>query len=171
VTAEPVLTSRDGLTIRRLLVLTGGVGVGLAIGTPKPFDAGEADSWRTLITVIVMGLSLTGPLFVLADRRGRLGWGGLFWFAQGLGVWILLPPIIVDRFKSGIRLSPLLCLVYMLPLMGLWFALAALVNGQLSRRRLRLAPWRERFGVLLAVVWSPLGVWVVLEFYYNAFFK
>lgn len=161
----------DRLTIRRLLILIAGIGAGLAIGTPQPFEGGNVDHWRGLLTVIVMGLSMTGPVFVLADRRTPLRWGGLFWFAQGLGVWLLVPPIVVERFKSGIRLSPLVCLMYVLPLMGLWFALAALATGQYSKRRLRRLPWRERFGVLLAMLWTPPGVWVMVEFYYDAFFK
>jgi hypothetical protein len=161
----------DRLTIRRMLILIAGIGAGLAIGTPQPFEPGNLDHWRGLLTVIVMGLSLTGPVFIFADRRTPLRWGGLFWFAQGLGVWLLLPPIITERFKSGIRISPLLCLMYVLPLMGLWFTLAALVSGQLRRRQFRRLPWRERFGALLAMLWTPLGVWVVGEFYYDALFK
>jgi 4-amino-4-deoxy-L-arabinose transferase-like glycosyltransferase len=154
------------------LILTAGVGAGLAIGMPRPFLGGDADSWRSLLTAVLVGISLAGPLFALCDRRRRLGWGGLFWFAQGLGVLLLLPPMLMERFGADrIRLSPTSCLAYVLPLMGLWFTLAAMAGGLVHRRRLRRAAWRDRFGVLLAAAWSPLGIWIVADFYRDAFFR
>jgi len=195
---------RDRLTISRLLILTAGVGVGLAICMPRPVDLRSADSWRSLLTAVLMGISLTGPLFAVLDRgtgilpvssragcpcHQRLDWGGLFWFAQGLGVLLMLPPIIAEQFgQDRIRLSPSSCLGYVLPLMGLWFLLAALASGMLgSRTRQTLddaasgpnadefgyyaQAWRDRFGVLLAACWAPLGGWILFDFYVDAFFK
>jgi hypothetical protein len=174
----------DRLTIRRSLILTAGIAAGLAIGVPRPFDLKAIDSWRALLTAVLMGVSLVGPLFALAHCRAgiaplssragcarrRLDWGGLFWFAQGLGVLLLLPPIIAEQFgRDRIRLSSASCLAYVLPLMGLWFVLAALASGLIQRRHLRRAAWLDRCGVWLAVAWSPLGAWIIFEFYFDAF--
>jgi hypothetical protein len=169
---SPSHVSRDRLTIGRLLILTAGVGLGLALCLPRPFDVQNSEAWRALFTAALLGVSLTGPLFALADRRDTITWGGLFWFAQGLGVILMLPPMIAERFRQdSIRLSPFGCLAYVLPLMGLWFLLAAVASGLIRRRHWQSAAWRDRFGLFLSACWAPLGCWILFEFYADAFFR
>ncbi|MBX3413748.1 MAG: hypothetical protein KF708_13740 [Pirellulales bacterium] len=63
------------------------------------------------------------------------------------------------------------CLYYCLPLMALWFLAAMMTGGRISRRSFSHAvPFSERYGLILAILWSPLGMWHLWDFYSEAFF-
>jgi hypothetical protein len=65
-----------------------------------------------------------------------------------------------------------MCLFYALPLVSLWFLLSALASGRLGRRQFHAETrWSERFGLQLGFCWSILGVWLLWDFYRDAFFK
>jgi hypothetical protein len=167
----------DRLTIRRLMLLTAGVAVGLTIFSPplKEMNPGSADDWRVLWNALAVGLAAPAPLFCTAVgfRNGRLGFGGMFALAAGLGVWLLLPPAIIEWL--GRNASPrvdidqaVFCLFFVLPSMGLWYLLAAFVGGQVGRRLFsRSTPWTDKYGFFLALLWSPLGAWQLVEIYRN----
>ena len=58
------------------------------------------------------------------------------------------------------------CLYNVLPLMGLWNLLAALVAASAVRRELvPKMSWTERYGLFLSLAWSPLGVWMLVDIY------
>jgi hypothetical protein len=41
-----------------------------------------------------------------------------------------------------------------------------MLGGHLARTLFnRETPWSERYGFLLALLWSPLGVWVLADLY------
>ena len=163
---------RDKLTILRLLLLTAGVAVGLRMfqWQLRRWDpSSDADWWRWMAAAILAGCSLPGPLFAIARRRSgaRLKTGGILWLTLGLGAWMLLPAVLVDRYRLGLT-----ALYYCLPLTALWTTLAAAAAGRLNRRSLgRDAPWFERFGLYLGLAWSPLGIWHIVVFYWVPFFR
>jgi len=167
----------DRLTIWKLLWLTAGVGVGLTCFCEpfKDFQWNDTDDWRILGNGILSGLSLSALLFGLNLRlRGRrLGFGALFGVMSGLGAILLLPPLlVVDEGKALGNGLAFACIVYMMPLMALWFLLAAAVGGRLRRKIWsRPMPWTEKFGYLLAMAWSPLGVWMLVDIYRDALMK
>lgn len=158
----------DRLTIRRLLLLTAGVAVALGAFCPPP--NWDAESWLGIGHSILIGLALPAPLFAM-PRRHVPGVGGLFALMAGLGSLTMLPPAYAMRFYQAQRMggSPFLCLYYCLPLMSLWFILAALMSGQLHGLFRRDTAWVERYGALLALLWSPLGAWHLICFYIEAF--
>jgi LPS export ABC transporter permease LptF len=90
------------------------------------------------------------------------------WGPNGLVALLMLPPALVARLKSQ-QAGAVFCLAYALPLMGLWFVLAALLSGQVASLFRAHAPWTERYGTLLALAWSPLGAWHLYHFYAEVF--
>jgi hypothetical protein len=165
----------DRLTIRRLLLLTAGIAVGLSLFAPQLNEGNLANTewWRITANAVVIGLALPAPLFCIpgAFRNRSLGPGGLFALAVGLGIFLMLPPAVLewvarDTSSSNQRNTAAACLYYVLPLMGLWYLLAALVAGYASRRLFRpTTSWTERYGFFLALLWSPLGLWQVVDIY------
>jgi hypothetical protein len=162
---------RDRLTILRLLLLTAGVAVGLVIFAPRITEAyaTDTDQWRGLASAVIIGLGLPAPLFcVRRPLRGRqLGAGGLFALTAGLGSLVILPAAVIAMIANGEpKGMPVVCPYYCLPLVGLWYLLAALLSGHAGRHLFRPeTPWTERYGFLLALLWSPLGVWVLVDIY------
>jgi hypothetical protein len=56
------------------------------------------------------------------------------------------------------------------PFVCLWYLIAAAVGGQLTRASLgRSTPWVERLGLYLALAGAPLGVWLLIDIYREAF--
>jgi hypothetical protein len=175
ITTAPGDDSSDRLTIGRLLILTAGIAVGLTVFAPRigTGNLADQDLWRGLAQAIAIGLSMPAPLFCLprAFRNRQLGPGGLFSLSAGLGVLVLLPAGVIERFtrQSGAnadRFQTGACLGVALSLFGLWYLLAALVAGHADRHLFRCTtPWTERYGFLLALVWSPLGAWWVFDIY------
>ena len=167
-------SERDRLTIGRMLLLTAGVAVGLGVFAPevkRPLQLGEPDRWLMFANAILIGLSLPLPLLAFRLRRPdrvRLGAGGLFALAAGLGAWTMLPPACAQRLKSG-GSEAAVCLVYVLPLMAVWWLLATVAAGQLRSTFSGSRPWFERFGSWLAVLWMPLGLWQLSRFYLEMF--
>lgn len=166
---------RDRLTLRRLLAITAGLAIGLGVFLPETADGqalGAPDYWILLCNAPLLGLLLPGPLFAVPVARRAdvaLGPGGWFLLAGGLGAWLLLPPALVARIAAGNSVTPV-CLAYVVPLMGLWFAVARVLTMR-SLRELAVpgGPWVERYGWLLMVVWSPLGAWHLAHFYLEVF--
>jgi hypothetical protein len=169
--AEPA-PRNDGLTILRIMLLTAGVGVGLQVFGPDwegdRFWA-EGKGLLGLANAAVIGLSLPAPLFLLGARRRTvqtIGPSSLFAMAMGIGALLLLPPPIIAAMTGRESASPM-CLYYIMPQAGLWFLLAAALTGQINRRLLdrRAIPWTERYGYFLALLWSPLGLWHLVNYY------
>jgi hypothetical protein len=62
------------------------------------------------------------------------------------------------------------CLYFVLPLLSVWFLLAAWLGGRLQRKHFsRATSWADRLGIYLGLLWSILGVWVIFDFYWEAF--
>jgi len=167
---------QDRLTIWKLLWLTAGVGIGLSCfnGPFDQYDWMKVESWRFLFNGILSGLSLPAIAFGFSLRlRGRrLGPGALFGMMSGLGALLMLPPAALGA-SAGLLDSgnvPLTCMYFIMPLMALWFLLAAIVGGALRPKIWSsTTPWTERYGYLLAVGWTPLGIWVMFDIYRDAF--
>jgi hypothetical protein len=162
---------RDRLTILRLLLLTAGVAVGVTVWGPSAgnFDPLDTEHWRHLWNAVLLGLSLPAPLFTVRfGRRGprHIGAGGLFALTVALGAFLMMPPMIAARLGSMRQSGAVICSFYVFPLMALWYALAALLGGHLTRKLFgKETPWSERYGFLLALLWSPLGVWALADLY------
>ena len=170
---SPAPVRRDGLTILRILMLTGGVAVGIMVFVPdKHKELQEVEAWRAVANAVVIGLSLPAPLFVMAAARrsaGLLGPGSLFAMGMGTGSLLLLPPPLIAAYLDGESTAPA-CLYYLMPQAALWFLLGAVLARQITRGlfdRIR-TPWTERYGYFLALLWSPLGVFHLVNFYREA---
>lgn len=161
----------DRLTIRRLLLLVAGVLIGFRVFV----DPHEADTEsfahlaRAYATASMIGLTFVGPFILLSNlRRYRpFGSGRLLWFTLGVGTWLLLPPgvVVLLTGKREATLS-MTCMMYSLPLVSLWFLLAAAVGGRFTSKQLgRSAPWTERFGLYLGIAWLPLALWSLWDIY------
>lgn len=174
-TAAPGDDPADRLTIGRLLVLTAGIAVGLTVFAPTFGTDNLADPglWRQLAQAVAIGLSIPAPFFCLprAFHNRRLGPGGLFALSAGLGALVLLPAGGIERFAqpsaaNADRFETGTCLGVALSLFGLWYLMAALVAGHAGRHLFRRpTSWTEQYGFLLALVWSPLGMWWVFDIY------
>ncbi len=166
---SPAPARRDALTILRILLLTAGVAVGIQVfGWEK-----DKLLLLPLANAVVIGLSLPAPLFVVGRARqspGAMGPGSMFAMTMGIGSLLLLPPPIIAKLVIARESSAPLCLYYVMPLAAIWFLLGALLAGQISRRLFDRGrtPWTERYGYFLAVLWSPLGVYHLVNFYREA---
>lgn len=164
-TAAPERLPPDRLTIRRLMLLTAGVGVALMVFRQEfaEFRFHETEDCRAVATALLFGCSLPGPLFAF-KRRGGLGPGGWLWMSLGLGAWLLLPPAIPANSDART------CLFLALPLAGLWMTLAAAVGGYFHPRHWGAdSSWCERMGLVLGLYYSPLGIWLVVDLYRHEF--
>jgi hypothetical protein len=164
----------DRLTIGRMLLLTAGIALGLALFAPRlaPGDLASADRWRETAFAVIAGLTIPAPLFAIRRRlrNTSLGAGGLFALAIGLGVWLLLPAAAIEyvaRLRTGSDGNEVAsCLYFVMPMIGLWYLVAGLVSGAINRRLFSpTTSWIDRFGFLLALLWSPLGAWHVVDVY------
>ena len=163
----------DRLTIRRLLLLTAGVAIGLAVFSPQADDPWNIEYWQALAHAFVTGLALPAPLFACRPGRWRkrpLGPGGLFALTAGLGALLMLPPVAMETVVQREPAAATACLFYVLPMAASWYLLAAALAGHLGRRLFHAeTPWVERYGMLLAALWAPLGIWHLINFYLEAF--
>jgi hypothetical protein len=168
----------DRLTISRLMVLMAGLGLSLALFAPRNFQLWpvEVDRYREMYSTLLIGLSLPGLIYHWPrGRRTRQGLGGLLWLSLSLGTLLLTPPAVAgpilqkQAMGSGTALA---CMHYVFPLMSVWLLLAGLIGGSFRPRSLRRTePWRERFGLWLALAWSVQGLWMLGELYWDAFMK
>jgi hypothetical protein len=174
---EPV----DRLTIGRLLVLTAGVAAAMGLFTPQlgPEDLRIADNWRWFAFTVIAGLTIPAPLYCLRRvvEKGALGAGGFFALATGFGVWLMLPAAVIEWFvrlrvpDTNARQAGE-CLYFVMPMIGLWSLLGGLVSGAFGRRLVSPAtPWVDRYGFLLTLLWAPLGVWHVVDVYFDVLKK
>lgn len=130
-----------------------------------------------LITVFVLGgLSLVGPLLLLAERRPRgrpWGAGKVLWFSTGMAAWLLWPPVVYARI-GGRKLGDTItapCFAYGTPLMAIYVTCALLAGGWLRRsRRRRTRSAREQFGLLLGMLWACTGLYVLYLLYASDIF-
>jgi hypothetical protein len=119
---------------------------------------------------ILGGLSLVGPPMILwgrrkAQTRRRIGPGELLWFSQGMSAWLLLPPQIYRSLGTAANNraseTPTMCFAYGTPLMAIYVGSALIAGGWLrpgcKRKRRRPITWRERFGLILGVLWACTG--------------
>lgn len=165
--------SDDRLTIGRLLVITAGVAIGLVIFAPGKPSIAEVDWFRALWFALLAGVALVSPLFVIGRRiRGqRAGVGSMLLLTLGFGVLTLVPSAIADRVGGSNEGFSVLCLTYCVPFVCLWYLLAAGAGGQLTLASFqRSTPWVERLGLYLALVAAPLGIWLLIDVYREAFF-
>lgn len=170
------LSVPDNLTLRRLLLLVTGLAVGMALFTPEtPVEGIDAEYWWHLWGAIVIGLSMPAPLFALSRtwRGHRLGIGGVYALAIGLGVWLLLPPAISVALRQDSEAydsTAYICMLYVPALMSLWMVLALGLGRRLRVRYLGPgAAWTERYGFYLAFVWLPLGLRLMWLIYNDDF--
>ena len=137
-------------------------------------DVSSVEWWRLVWFALLAGVALVSPLFVIGRRmRGqRAGVGGMLLLTLGFGVLLLVPPAIADRSsgQSGGEGFSVACLAYCVPFVCLWYLLAAIAGGQLTRASFRRStPWVERLGLYLSLSGTPLAVWLLFEIYAEAF--
>jgi hypothetical protein len=130
-----------------------------------------------IISVGVLGgLSLVGPPLLLWESkktRRRWGPGKYHWFVQGTATWLMWPPVLYHRTlgpPGGARHQDSMneiCYFYGTPMMGLYVLVALLAGGRLRRlARRRLGPsWRERFGLVMGLLWALVGLGVLVSLY------
>ena len=185
----PLQRRRTRPSLGEMMLLVAGVGVGLAMLMPEIRDNDPKPSeWVLLLGGAVLGgVALVGVPLLLWERvRGdcrRFGAGRLLWFAHGTAAWLLWPPIVVGR-RSAARgqnppivdpAVPEICYYYGTPLMAVYVTTSLLAGGWLRRgsRRGRRRPasrsWRERFGLVLGMIWAALGLYVLSMIYRNSF--
>src|SRR5437763_12793580 len=94
---RPTGRARQRLNLLEVMVLIAGLGVGLwvILGDIRK-EGAEPD--KVLLTIIAAlgGVSLVGPVLLLAERGRHRPWGAgkLLWFGQGMASWLLWPPIV-----------------------------------------------------------------------------
>jgi hypothetical protein len=164
--------SPDRLSIGRLMLLTAGVAVGLALCMPLPEKNPGWDYWTVVYNGLLCGLALPAPLICLprAWRKQPIGTGGLFALVAGLAVLGMTPALVIESLARHATppsndTDALACMYYLMPLMGLWHFVAALATGSIARLFKRQTAWSERYGLVLAALWSPLGAWLMVLVY------
>ena len=166
----------DRLTIRRMLIITAGAATGLVLFVPRQQEAdADAHEWIQVIWFALLGgIALVSPLFVIGRRMNghRAGVGGMLLLTLGLGVLSLVPTTIADRIRGHAMAGfSIFCLAYCIPFVCLWYLAAAFAGGQLTVSFFgRGTPWVERFGVYLTLAAAPLGIWLLVDVYIDAFF-
>jgi hypothetical protein len=166
---------RDQLTILDAMTLIAGVAVGLWLFHDKLkfaelFEKPSEEAWIVLAVALLGGISLVGtPMLLVARARGRRRWrsGAMQWFALGLGCWGLAPPIALMRLKiaSGGE-TALSCIVYTMPLMGLFLTAATLIGGRPVPRWWSCHGWwPEWFGMWMLLGWAATGCYVLFMIY------
>ncbi len=134
------------------------------------------------LVVLLGGLSFMGVPMLLIERFGRdprpaWGEGKTLWFATGLSAWLLWPPVIARRGTGGNRIGEgvsELCFLYGTPLMALYMVWALWAGGRLRRARRRrqaARSWRERFGLILGLIWACTGLYMLALIYRQEFFR
>ena len=159
------------------MVLMAGVGVGLTLFREREsLNLGDVDWWRETATAVLIGCSLPGVFYTTRWRRASppQGLGGLLWLTLSLGALLMIPPVIAAAVNQRNQLgtdSAGMCLYYAMPLVSLWFVLAAILSGHLRSKALSFeAGWSDWFGWRLGLVWSLFGLWLLVDFYREAFF-
>jgi hypothetical protein len=160
------------LTILDLLLLIVGVAVGLWLFADgiRSSQAGEERA-AAIVVAVLGGLSVVGPPLLLWRRyriRARLRLGELLWFCQGTASWLLWPPIVAHRIRGGPGGDSMaaICYFYGTPLMALFVTTSLLAGGWIHPRRGRhRRPWREVFGLLLALAWACTGLYILSVIY------
>jgi hypothetical protein len=161
-----------------LLVLSMALAMGLFLEPMR-----ETDWWRLQNVVFLFVIVLAGPTaigvpwLIVRKLRGRFrydrrwGPGRLHWFAQGSAAWLLWPPIVSTRLNltaanAGMGSDPSstaqICYFYGTPLMAVYMLIALAVGGRirLSKKSRRRIDWMERFGLLLAFLWTSVGAFL-----------
>jgi hypothetical protein len=172
-TPRPSTPGPRRLAIWELCLLVAGVAFGLWLFAINKEDPG-VDPFAVLIGVLG-GASVIGPPILLWERRRRRkkwGPGEVMWFAEGMSAWLLWPPAVIHRIKNAPpgpdRAMGAACFAYGTPLMALWVGSALLCGGWIrrrGRRRRRMLSWRERFGLILSLLWACTGGWVLYLIY------
>ena len=137
--------------------------LGLHRGASPYSSSGECRSWRRHFCCSV-------ARDVLGDRDEFYG------SAQGTASWLLWPPVLYHRIAHGGRLGETtsgVCYFYGTPLMAIYMTSALLAGGHLRRgkRRLRDRSWEEKFGLFLGTAWACTGLYFLVIFYRQDFFK
>jgi hypothetical protein len=188
-TLDP-LGNRDRFSIRAMLFLVVGVGIGLAVTRPiwsEPYKGGDDADPITIVPVaarvvvaVLSGLSFIGVPLLLSRRTGRRtpwGPGRIAWFAQGTAAWLLWPPVVYYRLPlARASESPSwssVCWLWGTPLMGLYITAAILAGGWLGRRGRRMInrSWREQFGLILSGLWACTGLYFLGLLYWIDVFR
>jgi hypothetical protein len=161
----------ERLTILDLLLLVVGIAVGLWLFADgiRSTPAGE-DRAAGIVVAVLGGLSVVGPPLLLWRRhrlRARLRLGELLWLCHGTASWLLWPPIIAHRIQgrpAGDTMAAI-CYFYGTPLMAVYVTTSLLAGGWIRPRRGRRRPWRESFGLLLALAWACTGLYILSIIY------
>jgi hypothetical protein len=158
-------------TILDLLLLVAGVAVGLWLFADgiRSTQAGEERA-AGFVVAVLGGLSVVGPPLLLWRRhrlRARLRLGEVLWFCQGTASWLLWPPIVAHRIRGGPDGGSMaaICYFYGTPLMAVYVTTSLLAGGWIRPRRGRRRPWRESFGLLLALAWACTGLYILSIIY------
>ena len=164
----------EQLTILEAMVLIAGVAFGLWMFNDKREKNSEPDGWVIVAVSVLGGSSIAVVPMMLVDRiRHRRRWrsGAFLWFGIGLVCWGLAPAITIERLKiSGHGSVAPTCLVYMLPLIGLFFLAAAAVGGQPIRHWWTCRGWwPEWLGMYVLIGLAATGVYVMYSIYKDLF--
>lgn len=184
-TTHPPATPGRRMHLGEMMLLIAGLAVGIwlfsPVGNSSEFEFGKMQEGPIIwLAAVLGGLSVVGPILLVAERwRHRRGtgkrpvpWGAgrFLWFSSGTAAWLLWPPIVYQRVARGREFdgsTTAMCFAYGTPLMALYVVIALMVGGWLrrSRRRRMRRSWRERFGLVLGLLWACTGLYVLAMFY------
>jgi hypothetical protein len=183
---------RERMRLFEIMMLVGGIAIALWLfgdvvreawdrsgGNSEPF-LGRWDNAIYFTTVVILGgLSLVGVPLLLLERwrqaRPRRPWsdGRFVWFSHGLASWLLWPPTVYHKAAGANPPAGSMsatCFFYGTPLMAVYVTLALLTGGRLRRaRRQARRSWRDRFGLILALVWACSGLYFLACLYAREF--
>lgn len=175
---QPTRREPTRLRLIDVMALIAGMAIGLWLvladvkSSDGPLMGRFADVGLLTVVFVLGGLSLVGPVLLLAERARRRPWGAgkILWFSTGMSAWLMWPPLVSSRLsdrKLGDTLTAP-CFAYGTPLMALYVTLALLAGGWLSRsRRRRKRSAYEQIGLLLGMLWACTGLYVLYLLYAN----
>lgn len=179
--AAPLERSAPSIAAIMTLIAAAAFGFWLALprlrSQPPPGGVQlNLDDFASLAMHVLGGLTLVGPPLLCSEarrRRRRWGPGKFLWCTQGVVTWLMYPPIVYVRAMKGKSNEAMteVCFFYGTPIMGLAVLIALIAGGRLRKwwRRPSSRAWRERFGMLLGVLWAAFGLYVLTLLYLNDF--
>jgi hypothetical protein len=183
---------RERVRLFEMMALVGGIAFALWVfsgllkeaweqggNNPEPFFTKWDNAGYYTLVAILGGMSLVGvPLLIVERWRlspPRRPWrdGRFLWFSHGLASWLLWPPTVYHMASGSTPPTgsmSAMCYFYGTPLMAVYVTLALLTGGRLRRAgRMARRSWRERFGLILALVWACTGLYFLACLYTREF--